>query len=99
MQVLSAPAGRVKASACAPPLARLAALTRPAAADLGLPSDLRFGMSMLLIDAAPRSFVAQHGVETALRMVNSLRATAMTATSFDLPELMSRSLKAFRTGL
>jgi hypothetical protein len=63
MEVLSTPAGRVKASACALPLSRLAALTRPTAADLGQPSDLRFGMSMLLINVAPRSFVAQHGIE------------------------------------
>ena len=63
MEVLSTPAGRVKASACALPLSRLAAFTHPTGADLGLPSDLRFGMSMLLIDFAPRSFVAQNGIE------------------------------------
>ena len=63
MKVLSAPAGRVKASAFALPLARLAALTRPTAADLGFPSDLRFGMSQLRFDRTPRLPVAQLGVE------------------------------------
>src|SRR5579885_3902864 len=52
--------GRVKASALALPLVRLAALTRPLPGDDGPPSDRCDGMGMPLV---PRFAVAQHGVE------------------------------------
>jgi hypothetical protein len=47
--MMPASVGRIKASAGALPLARLSALTRPADAGFGWPSDRRLGMSMLLV--------------------------------------------------
>src|SRR5512134_1077146 len=55
--------GRVKASAGALPLARLAALTRPPRADARLPSARRRGMGMMGMPLLPRAAIADDGVE------------------------------------
>jgi hypothetical protein len=80
MEVLSTPVGRVKASACALPLSRLAALTYPAGVDLGLPSyDFRLIDSILMGDS--RVLAKQIGVSAMSRRIGYMAPICAAATA------------------